>query len=589
MKIRTKILCGFIVMAVIAVILGGAGLIATMSLDNITTELKELQHESDSVSNVLNAHYVWRQSLTESVLLGVEFTGSLNPHTCALGVWHDSDEARNMRDPTLLAMLASLDDPHEFIHTEAANVVALMRAGDTDGATEYLNNVIFPKTAEVISILSNMQSRYNSIVVEKDEESIRVANTMQVVTVVLTILALGIAIFLAFFISRMISAPLAPLSAFMKKAGSTGDISLVGNDAVVIEKYSRNKDEIGECIAGAASLIGHITSIAGELETLAGGDLTLDVELLSDKDTMGQSLARTVDNLNEMFREINVSTSQVSTGSKQVADGAQTLAQGSTQQAASIEELSSSIAEIADKTKANAEIADKTAKLAEAIIGSAEKGSRQMDEMMEAVREINQASQSISRVIKVIDDIAFQTNILALNAAVEAARAGEHGKGFAVVAEEVRNLASKSAEAAKETGAMIENSMEKAGLGARIAEETAASLAEIVSGIDESSRFVKEIAKASEEQTLGIEQINTGIDQVAQVVQQNSATAEESAAASEEMSGQSHILEELIRQFKVKNAGPGQGQEAYRGMQPKRAFVPGPSYALGSGDGYDKY
>jgi methyl-accepting chemotaxis protein len=183
---------------------------------------------------------------------------------------------------------------------------------------------------------------------------------------------------------------------------------------------------------------------------------------------------------------------------------------------------------------------------------SAEKGTRQMTEMTTAVGEINQASQNIGKVIKAIDDIAFQTNILALNAAVEAARAGQHGKGFAVVADEVRSLAAKSAEAAKDTGSLIQNSIEKAELGARIAADTAASLADIVSGINESNQIVSRIATSSEEQNVGIRQITDGIDGVAQVVTQNSATAEQSAAASEELSGQSAMLDQLISQFKVK-------------------------------------
>ena len=180
-----------------------------------------------------------------------------------------------------------------------------------------------------------------------------------------------------------------------------------------------------------------------------------------------------------------------------------------------------------------------------------------MDELIHAVRDISQASSNIVTIIKVIDDIAFQTNILALNAAVEAARAGQHGKGFAVVAEEVRNLAAKSAEAAKETNEMISDSIEKATLGSKIADETAGSLTEIVSGIDESNQLVIEIARASEGQSKGIEHLNNGISHVARTVTQNSATAQESAAESKEMSSQAMFLSGLISQLKLRSGETG--------------------------------
>ncbi|MCL1848660.1 MAG: methyl-accepting chemotaxis protein [Clostridiales bacterium] len=313
-------------------------------------------------------------------------------------------------------------------------------------------------------------------------------------------------------------------------------------------------DEIGNLQNSIRKLSEAVSSQAKVMGMIADGDYSVAVHVRSERDVMNQAINTMLDSTNRALGQINSSAGQVDVGAKQIADGAQALALGATEQAAAIEELSSSIAEIAAKTKANADMAVRAASLADTIKDNAEKGSRQMDEMIDAVNEISHASGSISNVIKVIDDIAFQTNILALNAAVEAARAGEHGKGFAVVAEEVRNLAAKSAEAAKETGAMIENSIQKASLGVRIAGETAASLSDIVSGINESNQLVGEIARLSEEQTLGISQINTGIDQVAQVVQQNSATAEQSAAASEEMSGQSDMLQQLITQFKLRGS-----------------------------------
>jgi len=378
------------------------------------------------------------------------------------------------------------------------------------------------------------------------------ADRLLYIIIAVLAISLAAAVGLALYISGLISKPLVILSAFMKKAGTTGDITLGASENALIEEMTNVSDEIGQTVSGAASFIKHVVYIAEELETIADGDLTSEINTLSGSDTMGKSLSMMADSLNQMFSEIQSSTAQAASGAKQIADGAQMLAQGSTEQAATVEELSASISEIANKTKDNATMAGRAADLASTIMVNAEKGSRQMGEMTSAVQEINQASQSISRVIKVIDDIAFQTNILALNAAVEAARAGQHGKGFAVVAEEVRNLAAKSAEAAKDTGGLIANSMEKAELGARIADDTAASLTDIVSGINESNQLVKDIARSSEEQNYGIMQVNGGIDQVAQVVQQNSATAEESAAASEEMSSQSAMLESLIAQFKIK-------------------------------------
>ena len=419
---------------------------------------------------------------------------------------------------------------------------------DAISVAENSRNITTQMRNSTIELVDNA----NAVSREADKAASDRVILARVLVIVITAITALMAIGIALYVAGLLSKPLIQLSAFMRRAGATGDIKLTATDVAVLNTYGQNKDEIGDTLSGSAAFVKHVTNIATELEYIANGDLTNEIELLSSADTMGNSLKKMVNNLNYMFSEINVSTNQVSSSSKQIADGSQALAQGSTEQAASIQELSSSISEIATRTKANAVTAGKTSKLSASIKENAERGSQQMDEMIVAVKDINDASQSISKIIKTIDDIAFQTNILALNAAVEAARAGQHGKGFAVVAEEVRNLASKSAEAAKDTGDMIQNSMEKAELGSRIAGETAASLSDIVTGINESTQLINEIASASEEQTTGITQINIGIDQVAQVIHQNSATAEESAAASVEMSGQSVLLQELIAQFKLR-------------------------------------
>ena len=392
-----------------------------------------------------------------------------------------------------------------------------------------------------------------------------------------------------------VSRPLKKIGVYAEKIKS-GDIGVSSSTAATINV--RSSDEVGRLARtleqAYAQLRGYVGEIKERMQGLAEGDLTTEstYDFQGDFVLIKDSINDHVRNLNRIMTEINSSSAHVSSGSKQVADGAQTLAQGATEQAASIEELSGSIAEVAERTKVNAETANKTSALSTKIKENAEKGSRQMDEMITAVGEINEASKNISKIIKTIDDIAFQTNILALNAAVEAARAGQHGKGFAVVAEEVRNLASKSAEAAKDTGNMIQNSMDKAELGSRIAGETAGSLKEIVFGINESTNLIDEIARASEEQSVGISRINTGIDQVAQVVQQNSATAQESAAASEEMSSQSDILQQLIAQFRLKD-GDGMLSSLPGAKKPaqKRFAMPektGFTYADRGGD-FGKY
>lgn len=310
------------------------------------------------------------------------------------------------------------------------------------------------------------------------------------------------------------------------------------------------KTALNETIANMRSYVGDISEVLAEIS--AGNlNMAITADYKGDFVEIKNSLNNIITSLSQVMGDIGEAADQVASGSRQVSDGSQALSQGSTEQASSIEELTASITEIADQTKRNAVNANQANQLATEAKNNAEKGNDQMQEMLNSMKDINESSSNISKIIKVIDDIAFQTNILALNAAVEAARAGQHGKGFAVVAEEVRNLAARSADAAKDTTDLIEGSITKVQAGTKIANETASALVEIVSGIDKAANLVGGIAEASNEQATGIAQINKGIEQVSKVVQNNSATAEESAAASEELSGQAELLKEMVGRFKL--------------------------------------
>ncbi len=300
---------------------------------------------------------------------------------------------------------------------------------------------------------------------------------------------------------------------------------------------------------------------------IADGDLDVVISAETKDEVGNLSLAfkKMADNLNEVMLNISMAAEQVAAGSNQVSESSMALSQGATEQASTVEELTAALEEIASQTKLNAEGANKASMLAGSAKDNALQGNDQMNDMLKAMDEINDSSNNISKIIKVIDEIAFQTNILALNAAVEAARAGQHGKGFAVVAEEVRNLAARSANAAKETTEMIESSIKKVDSGTKIAGRTAEALNRIVEDISKVADLAANIATASNEQAQGIAQVNQGVMQVSDVIQANSATSEESAAASEELSGQAEMLKEQVIRFKLRKAQHNSSN--YQGLQ----------------------
>jgi methyl-accepting chemotaxis protein len=313
-----------------------------------------------------------------------------------------------------------------------------------------------------------------------------------------------------------------------------------------------SRDELGYLSDTFRKIIADTKQQAAVLQTLAENDFTPDIHLRSEKDVLNRSLAEMIKNSNDMVRKIATASEQVAVGAEQLSAASKEISQGAAQQASALEQLTASMEEISVQTGENAENAKKADKLAEAAKSNADNGNHLMQDMLKAIEDISVSSKNINKILKAIDDIAFQTNILSLNAAVEAARAGNYGKGFAVVAEEIRALAEKSAEAAKQSGELIENAMEKVAHGTKIAGETAEALKRIVSGAEEVASLVGSIAAASEEQAIGIAQINQGISQVSEVVQKNSATSEEVAASEEALRHQAEGLKDIVESIKFK-------------------------------------
>ena len=430
--------------------------------------------------------------------------------------------------------------------SEADRVMMYLESGANDEALDLLKSSCIPllaESAEVAGKLEALLHEQQSTALAENQKS---ATQSELFMIILLIVCVIISLIFAVLITRSITEPIKMVQSAARKMSQgdlSADITYYSNDIV-----GQLADDMRTSLKTLAAYIADINLVTGEM---ARGNYTVNLTENFKGEFKGieSAIQTLLKNTADMIIKVDEAANKVLLNSEQVSSGSQALAQGATEQASSVEELSATITEISQQINKNAENARQASKKSQTAGNQIDISNEQMHEMMDAMGVIIGKSQEISKIIKTIDDIAFQTNILALNAAVEAARAGTAGKGFAVVADEVRNLAGKSGEAASSTTILIEDTVKAVENGSKIAEETAKTLEEAVSVTKEVVTLIDTIAEASEKQATAVGNVTIGVDQISAVVQTNSATSEESAAASEELSAQAGEMRRLMRQF----------------------------------------
>lgn len=540
---QRKISLALGVLIFIVFIQGAMFLVLLSQVRTASEELNDANSLTTEINFIEMRHYRWLQSLSLSLYTGAEFEGILEASECSLGQWVESGTISESDDKNIHEFVSRLQAPHDEIHTAAQEILKLLDDGKKDEAESIYYDRVIPNMDKTVLILDEINTYGEGEMKEKQNEADSIATFTVWLMLGITAVSVIIGVILMLTLMKKIVPPLKNLTK-AADALASGDID--------IKIDVQSDDELGRLATSFKDMADGIMNQAEIIQKMSQGDYTMEMNIRGENDVINNAIKNMLDQTNSMINELRQASDSVALGASHISSGSNSLASGSSEQAAKLQELTASLEKVKEKAEENSTVARNTMKevaQAEELMGES---TEYMKELNSAMGAINESSKEIAKVIRIIEDIAFQTNLLSLNAAVEAARAGQHGKGFAVVAEEVKNLAGKSAAAAKETAVLIENSIQNVTKGAEITKETNNSINQVNAIVESNAEASEKTSNVSEEQKQAVGDISEGLDGISRVVYENSSTAEESAANAEALHAQSELLKSIVSRFKIK-------------------------------------
>jgi len=545
MKIRTKLVGGFSIVAIIGAILGVVGLFSNNSLTDAAEDIIQITEIEAVVSSILSSHFNWRHNLTEAVCAGKDFTGSLDSSTCSLGKWLNSEDVKQVTDPDIKKILTSIVAPHAFIHNKARDVIDLVKSDNKEEALDMLINEVFPVTQEVIGDLQHIYDEYGIMLHEEIKLIHQTGRAYAVIIIILIVVAFSASAILASLVTTSIVKPLFSVMHTLKDISEgEGDLTqrVHYNNKDVIGDLARYFNQTMEIIKNLIISIKSETSKLSQIGTDLASNMNQTASAVNEITANIQSIKVRVMNQSASVSETHATMEQVSGNIKKLNVHVESQSSHVSQASAAIEQMVANISSVTDTLVKN--VAN-----VKTLEDASEVGKTGLQEVSADIQEIARESEGLLEINSVMQNIASQTNLLSMNAAIEAAHAGEAGKGFAVVADEIRKLAEDSSAQSKTIGVVLKKIKESIDKITRSTENVLNKFG----AIDHSVKVVAEqednIRHAMEEQGEGSKQILEGISNVNSITRQVKSSSIEMLDGAKEVIQESNNLEKATQEI----------------------------------------